>query len=117
MFFCRNHDSQTPRSEIADKASEVYQIKKRRHAEKPVHGVLSILNPIGLLPLDSRAWLWREVVADAVDHRDFGEDTVGDLHEDRPFDLLDACCHCVDSVDGADDYRPVIGAGIVAYTY
>jgi hypothetical protein len=57
MFFCRNHDSQTPRSEIVDKtsevfskmlfslfkaiprsgngikASEVYQIKKRRHAK------------------------------------------------------------------------------------
>jgi len=24
MFFCRNHDSQTPRTEIADKTSEVF---------------------------------------------------------------------------------------------
>ena len=61
-----------------------------------------------LLPLDSSRWLRREVVAYAVDVRNFCEDAVGDLEEDRPVDLLDCCCHCVDCVDGADDDRPVI---------
>ena len=61
-----------------------------------------------LLPLDCCAWLRREIVADAVDLRDLCEDAVGDLHEDRPVDLLDGCCHCVDCVDRADDYRPVV---------
>ena len=61
-----------------------------------------------LLPLDGCGWLRREVVAYAVHVRNLCEDTVGDPEEHRPLDLLDACCHRVDGVDGADDDRPVI---------
>lgn len=39
------------------KPPEVLQIKKTP-CGKPVHGVLNILNPRRLLPLDGCAWLW-----------------------------------------------------------
>lgn len=46
-----------PRSKNGIKPPEVLQIKKTP-CGKPVHGVLNILNPRGLLPLDGCAWLW-----------------------------------------------------------
>ena len=61
-----------------------------------------------LFPLDGCGWLRREVVAYAVHVRNLCKDTVGDLEEDRPVDLLDRGCHRIDCVHGADDYRPVI---------
>ena len=61
-----------------------------------------------LLPLNCGAWLWRHVVADAVDIGYLGQDAVGNLQQDRPFNLLDCCCHGVDGVDGADDDGPVV---------
>ena len=64
--------------------------------------------PCCLLPLDSRVWLWREIVANSVYCRDLSKDPVSDLLEDRPVDLLDCSCHRVDCVDRTDDYRPVV---------
>ena len=62
----------------------------------------------GLFPLNCCTWFWRHIVAYAVNGFNLCKDTVCDLHKDRPLDLLDSCGHCVDSVYGADDYRPVI---------
>ena len=70
-----------------------------------------------LLPLYGCTWLWREVVAYAVDCRHLLEDAVSNLHEDRPFYLLDGGCHGVNCIDGADDDWPVIAARVVFHTY
>ena len=61
-----------------------------------------------LLPLNSCAWFWRHIVANAVNSLNLCQDSVCDLHKDWPVDLLDGCSHSVYSVYGADDYRPVI---------
>ena len=82
-----------------------------------VYGPDCLYSKKGLFPLDGCAWLRREVVANAVHIRNFCEDAVGDLHQDRPVDLFDACCHRVDGVHGADDHRPVVRTCVVAYSY
>ena len=61
-----------------------------------------------LLPLNSGAWLWRHIVADAVDVGDFGQDAVGNLQQYGPLYLLNGRCHGVNGVDGADDDGPVV---------
>ena len=132
MFYCKKHNSQTPWTENIEKTSKLYteqtdfsvlgyisdrncrgngrggKNKKTPCLIEVMHGVFCIWNPKGLLPLDGRVWLRREVVAYAVYSRDLCEDTVGDLLENRPVDLFDGSCHRVDGVHGADDHRPVV---------
>ena len=61
-----------------------------------------------LLPLNCCVWFWRHVVAYAVDCRYLCEDSVSDLHEDWPVNLLNCGGHGIHGVYGADDYRPVV---------
>ena len=61
-----------------------------------------------LLPLNCCVWFWRHVVAYTVDCRYLCEDSVSDLHEDWPVNLLNCGGHGIHGVYGADDYRPVV---------
>ena len=67
------------------------------------------------LPLDCAGRLGREVVADAVNALDLGDDALNDLIENSVIDRLDLGCHSIDGVYGADDNGPLEGAGVVAY--
>ena len=93
-------------------------LKQKTLPPKRVEAFLIIYYIInGLFPFDSSRWLWRHIVTNAVYARNFLEDTVCNLHKDRPFDLFDRSSHRVDSVHGTDDNWPVVRTCIVAYTY
>ena len=69
-----------------------------------------------LLPLDGAGGFRGEVVEDAVDAGDLGDDALGDVVEERVGDLLDGGSHCIAGVDGTDDDGPVPRALVVADT-
>ena len=87
--------------------------KSKKHPYETLEksGVSGLLKSF---PLDGRGGLGAEVVEDAVDVGDFGEDAVGDLHEQGPLDLGDCGGHGVYGVHGADDDRPGVDALAVA---
>ena len=70
-----------------------------------------------LFPFDCRIGFRRHIVANAVDVFNFLQDTVRDLHQDRPIDRLDSSRHGIYRIDGTDDDRPVERTCIIAYTY
>ena len=69
-----------------------------------------------LLPLDGAGGFRGEVVEDAVDAGDLGDDALGDVVEERVGDLLDGGSHRIAGVDGTDDDGPVPRALVVADT-
>ena len=69
-----------------------------------------------LFPLDSGVRFGRQIIADAVDVFDFGQDPVGDFVQDRPVQFFDSCSHSVNGIDRTDDHRILEGSGVIAYT-
>ena len=77
--------------------------------ENPV--ITGFSGPLKSFPLNGAGGLWRQVVADAVDARDFAGDALGDVLEQGEghipvsythlhlFDIF--CCRCCDIINHA----------------
>ena len=67
-------------------------------------------NPIGLLPLDCRGRLGRDVVAHAVGAGNLGNDAAGDAGKHVVGQLGPVGGHGIAGLDGSQDDRALVGA-------
>ena len=90
---------------------------KKKSLCHPRHRASENNQSIILFPFNGRIGLRRHIITNTVDILHLLENTVGNLHQDRPIHRFDSGSHGIHRIDGTDNDRPVKRTGIITYTY